>query len=125
MSIETLAIVFTAISIGAFSKGLVGLGLPMISIPILAGFIGVEHAVVVMTIPVAISNVVIVWSYRRLAEMVPGLWLALGCAAAGAVLGAYGLMALDERLPLCQNLKAIVHSGVGGGSTLPLSGIRS
>ena len=100
MSIDTLAIIFTAISIGAFSKGLIGLGLPMISIPILAGFIGVEHAVVVMTIPVAVSNVVIVWSYRRLAEMVPGLWLALACAAAGAVLGAYGLVALDERVLL-------------------------
>ena len=100
MSIETLAIIFSAISIGAFSKGVVGLGLPMIAIPILAGFIGVEHAVVVMTIPVAVSNVVIVWSYRRHAEIVPGLWLALGCAAAGAVLGAYGLKALDERVLL-------------------------
>ena len=100
MSIETLAIVFVAISIGAFSKGLVGLGLPMISIPILAGFIGVEHAVVVMTIPVAASNLVIVWSYRRLAEMVPGLGLALACAAAGAALGAYGLVAFDERVLL-------------------------
>ena len=100
MSIETLAIVFVAISIGAFSKGLVGLGLPMISIPILAGFIGVEHAVVVMTIPVAVSNVVIVWSYRRLAEMVPGLSLALVCAAAGAAFGAYGLVAFDERVLL-------------------------
>ncbi len=100
MSIETLAIIFAAISIGAFSKGLVGLGLPMISIPILAGFIGVEHAVVVMTIPVAVSNVVIVWSYRRLAEMVPGLGLALACAAAGAALGAYGLVVLDERVLL-------------------------
>ncbi len=100
MSIETLAVILAAISLGAFSKGLTGIGLPMISIPILAGFIGVEHAVVVMTIPVAVSNVVIVWSYRRLAAMIPGLWLALACAASGAVLGAYGLVALDDRVLL-------------------------
>ena len=100
MSIETLVIVFVAISIGAFSKGAVGIGLPMISIPILAGFIGVEHAVVVMTIPVWISNLLIVWSYRRLAKLMPGLWLALICAAAGAILGAYGLVVLDERVLL-------------------------
>jgi uncharacterized membrane protein YfcA len=100
MSLETYLIVFTAISVGAFSKGLTGIGLPMISIPILAGFLGVEHAVVVMTIPVAVSNLVIVWSYRRLAALVPGLGLALVCAAAGAVLGAYGLVVLDDRVLL-------------------------
>ena len=100
MSIETLAIIIATISIGALSKGLVGIGLPTISIPILAGFIGVEHAVVVMTIPVAVSNVVIVWSYRRHAAMMPALWLALVCAATGAVLGAYGLVVLDDRVLL-------------------------
>ncbi len=100
MSIDTLAIILAAISLGAFSKGLTGIGLPMIAIPILAGFLGVEHAVVVMTIPVAASNVVIVWSYRRRADMMPGLRLALACAAAGAVLGAYGLVALDDRVLL-------------------------
>jgi hypothetical protein len=100
MSIETLAIILTAISIGAFSKGLTGIGLPGISIPILTGFLGVEHAVVVMTIPVAVSNVVIVWSYRRLASAVPGLGLVVACAAVGAVIGAYGLVVLDDRVLL-------------------------
>ena len=33
MNIETLAIIFAAISIGAFSKGVMGIGLPMSSIP--------------------------------------------------------------------------------------------
>ncbi len=100
MSIETLAVILAAISLGAFSKGLTGIGLPMISIPILAAFLGVEHAVVVMTIPVAASNVLIVWSYRRLAGLLPGLSLALACAAGGAVIGAYGLVVLDDRMLL-------------------------
>ncbi len=100
MDFETLAIIFAAISIGAFSKGVMGIGLPMISIPILTGFLGVEHAVVVMTIPVAVSNLVIVWSYRRRASTIPGLWLALACAAMGTVLGAYGLVVLDDRVLL-------------------------
>ncbi len=97
MSIESLAVIVVAISLGAFAKGLMGIGLPLISIPIIAGFLGVEHAVVVMTIPVAASNLWIVWSYRRQAGTLPGLKLTLVMAAAGAVLGTYILATLDDR----------------------------
>ena len=97
MSFEPLLIVFAAIALGAFAKGLTGIGLPLIGIPVLAAFLGVGHAVVVMTIPVFVSNVWIVWSYRKLAVSIPGLKLSLAAAMAGTLLGTYVLASLDDR----------------------------
>ena len=45
MSLESFVVVFVAIGLGAFSKGATGIGLPLIAIPIIAGFLGVEHAI--------------------------------------------------------------------------------
>jgi uncharacterized protein len=97
MDLTILAIIFLAIGLGAFAKGLTGLGLPLISIPIIAGFLGVEHAVVVMTIPVFVSNVWIVWSYRRRATAIPGLVPALFASVLGTAAGTFVLAVLDER----------------------------
>lgn len=97
MSVEPVVIIFLAIALGAFAKGLTGIGLPLIGIPVLAGFLGAEHAVVVMTIPVFVSNIWIVWSYRKLAVSIPGLPLALAAAAVGTVFGTYTLASLDDR----------------------------
>ena len=97
MSSEPLIIVFLAIALGSFAKGLTGIGLPLIAIPVLAAFLGVGHAVVVLTIPVFISNVWIVWSYRKLAVSIPDLKLSLGAAMVGTLLGTYVLASLDDR----------------------------
>ena len=64
MSPESLFIIFVALAVGSLAKGMVGLGLPT-SIAILAVFFGVEHAIVVSTIPVAFANVQIVWIARK------------------------------------------------------------
>lgn len=98
MSYETLAIIFGTIALGSFAKGLTGIGLPLISIPVLAGFLGVEHAIVTMTIPVAASNIWIVWAYRRHAGSIPGLPVVLGCAMVGAIVGTYVLATLDDEI---------------------------
>jgi hypothetical protein len=96
MSYEVLAIIILAIAVGSFAKGLTGIGLPIITIPILSGFLGAEHAIVVMTIPTFASNVWIVWSYRRLATNIPGLTAALVFAAAGTLVGVYILASLND-----------------------------
>ena len=98
MSIEPVAIIFLAIALGAFAKGLTGIGLPLVGIPVVAGFLGVQHAVVVMTIPVFVSNVWIVWAYRERMREIPGLPIALGAAAAGVLVGTTILASLDDRV---------------------------
>lgn len=97
MSLESFIVVFVAIGLGAFSKGATGIGLPLIAIPIMAGFLGVEHAIVVMTIPVAASNIWLVWSYRKLVTAIPGLPFMLVMAFVGTLLGTYVLATLDDR----------------------------
>jgi hypothetical protein len=98
MSIEPVIIIFLAIALGSFAKGLTGIGLPLVGIPVVAGFLGVQHAVVVMTIPVFVSNVWIVWAYRERLREIPGLPMALGAAAAGVLVGTTILATLDERV---------------------------
>lgn len=98
MSFESFAIIFAALSIGAFAKGMTGLGLPPISIAILAAFFGVEHAVVVTTIPAAISNIQIVWAWRDRWRELKSPWPALITGAVGVCIGTYILANLDEHL---------------------------
>ena len=45
-------------------KGITGLGLPLVAIPVLAGFIGVERAVVLMLVPGIGLNFGLLWNYR-------------------------------------------------------------
>ena len=96
MSYEALAIVLIAIAVGSFFKGATGIGLPIIAIPTLAAFLGVQHAVVVITIPTFISNVWIVWRYRRMAAGIPNLPVSLLAAAGGTAIGAFVLASLTD-----------------------------
>jgi len=96
MSLESLIIVFVAIAVGSFFKGATGIGLPIIAIPTLATFLGVEHAVVVITIPTFASNILIVWRYRRMASGIPNLPLTLVLGTAGAISGAFVLASLTD-----------------------------
>ncbi len=98
MTPESLVIIFCALAIGAFAKGMTGLGLPPVSIAILAVFFGVEHAIVVTTIPVAFSNVQIVWMRRARIKEIPQVWAPLIAAACGVALGTWVLVSLEERM---------------------------
>ena len=97
MTPETLIIIFVALAIGSFAKGMTGLGLPPTSIAILAVFFGVEHAIVVTTIPVAFSNIQIVWLARKKFRDMPQIWPPLLAGALGVGLGTWVLATLEER----------------------------
>ena len=66
-----LAVVFLAIGAGAFIKGLTGTGFPLVAVPIMAIFLGVEHAVIVLQIPNLVSNLWLVWRYRDKMKTTP------------------------------------------------------
>lgn len=98
MDVVELTIVVVAIALGAFVKGVTGSGLPQIAIPVMASFLGVEHAVVVMTAPGIISNSLLMWRYRahfRETRDVPTL---LGFGIVGTIGGTALLQYLDERI---------------------------
>jgi uncharacterized protein len=97
-SIGSLSIILIAMSVGAFIKGATGQGLPQIAIPVMASFLGVEHAVVVMAIPSIVSNAWLMWTYRDHLQQTRDLPPMLVTGIFGAVVGTTLLTALDERV---------------------------
>ncbi|MDE0059816.1 MAG: sulfite exporter TauE/SafE family protein [Defluviicoccus sp.] len=95
MSIESLAVVIAALLLGTLGKAITGFGLPLFAVPAMAAFIDVQTAVVVMVLPSTLSNAWLIWTYRRSAAAIPGLWTGLACGVAGIGIGAWLLSALD------------------------------
>ena len=93
-----LVVIVVAIAVGAFIKGATGGGLPQIAIPVMAVFLGVEHAVVVMAIPGVVANGLLVWSHRSEAGRTRHLPGMLAAGVAGSVAGTMLLESLDGRV---------------------------
>lgn len=94
-----ILLVLAAVVIGAFVKGVTGVGLPVLAIPILASFTSVEYAVAVIAIPAVLSNSWLMWRYRkRFAGMGPLLAPLLVAGGIGAVLGAWLLVSIDDTI---------------------------
>ena len=67
----SFSIILLGLAVGAFVKGLTGMGLPLVAAPLMAGFLGAEHAIVVMQIPCLFSNLWLVWRHRAEAKTTP------------------------------------------------------
>ncbi len=98
MQFDSLLIIFVALGAGAFSKGATGMGLPLIAVPIMAGFLGAQQAVIVITVPNMVSNFWVMWSYRSRFQAVPGLVSATVAGALGVAAGTWFLATSEERL---------------------------
>jgi uncharacterized protein len=93
-----LVVIVVAIAVGAFIKGATGGGLPQIAIPVMAVFLGVEHAVVVMAIPGVVANGLLVWSHRAEAARTRHLPAMVAAGIVGSVVGTMLLKSLDGRV---------------------------
>jgi len=60
-----LVLIVTTIAVGAFIKGITGLGLPIFAIPTLAMFVPIDHAVVIMVLPSVIANSWLILVHRE------------------------------------------------------------
>lgn len=93
-----LVVIVAAIAVGAFVKGATGGGLPQVAIPVMAPFLGVERAVVLMAIPGIVSNAWLVWTHRDTVRQTRDLPVLLATSTAGAVVGTVALKSLDARV---------------------------
>lgn len=93
-----VAVMMTALAIGGFVKGVTGWGLPLIAVPVMAGFLGVEKTVIVMVIPAAVLNAWLAWTHRDQAHEVGELPRLLVWACPGAAIGAWILVTAAERM---------------------------
>jgi uncharacterized protein len=96
--LNELTIILIAMVVGGFVKGATGQGLPQIAIPVMASFLGVEHAVVVMAIPGVIANGWLLWTYRSHLRRTRDLPAMLVTGVFGAVAGTALLTTLDDRV---------------------------
>ena len=97
MSAESIIVIVAALLVGTVSKVITGFGLPLIAVPVMATFIGVETSVVVMVAPILYSNAVLLREFRDAAP-VRGLWAAIAAGFAGIVFGTWILKTLDQEV---------------------------
>jgi hypothetical protein len=75
------------------------MGLPVIATPILAGVFGPRAAVVIVSIPILVSNsMLIVTGWRRVPQVIGGIVPMLVLGAMGTLIGVQLLAGLDERV---------------------------
>jgi uncharacterized membrane protein YfcA len=92
-----LTVIVVGIAIGAFIKGATGGGLPQVAIPVMAPFLGVEHAVVLMAIPAIVANGWLVITHRDTATRTRDLPVLLATSMVGAVAGTIALKSINGR----------------------------
>lgn len=93
-----LAVIVAALAVGAFVKGVTGTGLPQVAIPVMAAVLGVERAVIIMSIPGILSNVWLVATHGHAASEARHLRSLLVTGVAGAAVGTVALTTVDTRV---------------------------
>ena len=107
MSTTELVVVGVASGLAMLAKSATGLGYPLIAIPIVAAVVGVETAVVVVTLPNAVANLLVGWRTRHARSESRDVLVLSATSAVGAVFGAFILVSAPER-PLLLVLAATV-----------------
>lgn len=97
MSSEFWLIVLAALGLGGFVKGATGMGLPLMSIPALAAFLGVPHALAILTVPLIVTNGWQVWRYFPDRHGTGFLARLLPAGVVGIGLGTWALTAVPVR----------------------------
>ena len=87
-----------SLALGGFLKGVTGIGMPVIVIPVMALFVGIESAIIVMAIPGVITNGWMTWQNRECYKEVTGMTAILVAGIIGTVLGVAILYVASERL---------------------------
>jgi len=96
MSEIDLIVVALASLVGSFVKSVTGMGFPLIAIPILTLFIGVETAVVVIAIPNVLANLLLNIGVRRERHQTRDLPVLVVTSIFGAVVGTLVLVEAPE-----------------------------
>lgn len=96
MTNPQIAIVIAVAVVSAFVKAITGAGFPMLVVPVLALFVDVADAIVIVAIPNVTMNGLIYWSLRHERRESPTLPRFLVATSIGAVVGSILLTVLSE-----------------------------
>lgn len=108
-----LAIMVGALALAGFVKGAIGLGLPIVSVPVLAAFVGLPHAVALVAAPLILTNMQQVWQFRAERHHARVMRPLLVSCAIGIAIGTSLLVQVDERyLSAVLGLLILVYGGL-------------
>lgn len=98
-SISSIGLIgsFLGLFLGGLVKGVVGGGLPLVSVPVLALIMPVPQALVILTIPMFVTNVWQVFQGGHFVPMARRFWLMSLALAIGIGIGAQILMGLEQQ----------------------------
>jgi len=97
VSTTELIVVGVASAVAMLAKSATGLGYPLIAIPMVAAVAGVETAVVVVTLPNAVANLLVGWRTRYARSETRDVLVLSATSALGAVAGTFVLVSAPER----------------------------
>jgi uncharacterized membrane protein YfcA len=95
----TNVIVFLTITFAIFTQSVTGFGLALVSMPILAGLIGVRTATPLVVLVAIIAELILLIRYKSEINL-RAVWRITAAGALGIPLGVWALKALDEKLIL-------------------------
>lgn len=94
MGIESAVMVTLGLMLGGFVKGATGLGLPLVTIPVLAAFLGVQHAIAIMMVSLVMTNIWQMWKFQAYREGSGFLKALVPMGFVGVIIGTWVLTAL-------------------------------
>lgn len=92
---SSLALAATVLVLGGAIKGVFGVGLPMVTVPLLASFMPLAEAVALMYIPVALSNMWQAYQGGYYRQAFQRFWPMMFFLVGGTWLGAITLVTVD------------------------------
>lgn len=95
LTVVTLLIAVTALALGGFAKGVLGVGLPMVAIPIMSTFMPIRDVVAVLYIPILATNIWQAFQGGYLTVTLKRFWPMLLVMCGTIWLGTYSLVRLD------------------------------
>ena len=95
--IRVVAWCFFALACGGFIKGALGVGTPLLTVPMMAQVLPPQMAIAIMAIPVVVANLVQFAQAERSSAVVNRFWPAFIAILVGTWIGVKLLATLDER----------------------------
>ena len=97
LSVSALLVVSAAIGLGAFAKGVTGMGFPLVAVPVVANFVGTQQAVLIILLPAIALNGWQAWQHHHdRVDLPDGRRLFVG-GCLGVIAGAMFFNAANER----------------------------
>jgi uncharacterized membrane protein YfcA len=93
-----LGAIAAAVFLGGMTKGALGIGMPLLAMPVIALFMSVPEALTVLSLPILITNLWQALQGGHIKPMVRRFWLLAIALAIGIGIGAQGLVLFDQKV---------------------------